>query len=78
VDCKYFVSDSEIHFFFFLIQPRLGNRYIIVQFKKVDKWILLCCTVVVEYFIVMELLDVNLMINHRIQKSILSGDYVSS
>jgi len=49
-----------------------------VNLKKVDKWVLLSCTVVVEYVIVMDVLDLNSMINHCIQKIILNEEGMSA
>jgi len=44
--------------------------------KKVDKWVPLCCTVVVEHVIVIDVLYLNTIINHCIRKMVLSGDVV--
>lgn len=39
--------------------------------KKWDKWISLCCTVVVKCFIIMDMLNLYPMINHCIRKILL-------
>jgi len=46
------------------------------MYKKVDEWITLCCTVVVEHVLMNELY-LNSMINHCVRKTIMSRDVVS-
>jgi len=53
------------------------HKYAIsANLKKMDKWVPLCCTVI-DYVIVMNVLYLNSIINHCIQKMILSGGSLS-
>jgi len=42
--------------------------------KKMGKWILIYCTSSIEQVIVRDMLNLNSLIHHCIQKTILSGD----
>ena len=51
--------------------------HVTIRSKKVDKWVALCCSVVVNHAVVIDMLYLNSMINNCIRKTILKGDVVS-
>jgi len=55
-----------------------STRVIVTSTKeKMYKWVSLCCTVVVKH-VIMDVLYLNSMINHSLQKIILSKGVLSS